>query len=206
MSNYNFKEQLNQERGSALLMTIIMTFVMALMIGGYLNVTINGLIISYRSVLNNTALNLGEAGVEGGGERQAALEAETARGESERPLGGDVNGLGPEVLDQTGDPAAGKQGQPDLRIGWAGHGAEQVRRDQADLVSALLQPLSQCVEGSDDAIDLGKPGIGDDEESHASSSLRKDRPRSSAHLRISRRPSSCSTRAVQLSTQSPSLQ
>jgi hypothetical protein len=64
VSNYNFKEQLNQERGSALLMTIIMTFVMALMIGGYLNVTINGLIISYRSVLNNTALNLGEAGVE----------------------------------------------------------------------------------------------------------------------------------------------
>ena len=56
--------QLIQDRGSALLMTLIMTLVMAMLIGSYLNVTINGLIISDRSLLNNTVLNLGEAGVE----------------------------------------------------------------------------------------------------------------------------------------------
>ena len=63
-NKYSLKEKLNKERGSALLMTLLTTLVMATMIGGYLNVTINGLIISDRSILNNTALNLGEAGVE----------------------------------------------------------------------------------------------------------------------------------------------
>ena len=62
--NYSLREQLNQDRGSALLMTLVITLVAATMIGSYLNVTINGLIISDRSILNNTALNLGEAGVE----------------------------------------------------------------------------------------------------------------------------------------------
>ncbi len=62
--NFSLREQLNQDRGSALLMTLVITLVAATMIGSYLNVTINGLIISDRSILNNTALNLGEADVE----------------------------------------------------------------------------------------------------------------------------------------------
>ena len=52
------------KRGAALVMAIIFTLIMASLAVSYLNIAVNGLIVSDRSILYNSALNLGEAGVE----------------------------------------------------------------------------------------------------------------------------------------------
>ena len=74
-----------------------------------------------------------KAGVVGGRERQAALDALPAGREPERALGRDVDAVGPTARKPRPDPAARAQRQADLRIARAGQRPELVRRDHLDL-------------------------------------------------------------------------
>src|SRR5579859_7680405 len=119
-------------------------------------------------------------------------------------------------LDGAGQPRAGAQREADLGIGRARHAAELVRCDEDRLMAHLGQLFAERAERSDHTIDLRMPGIGNNENTHQFCSAissgwssrvvsKKESWRFSAQCRISRRPSACSTKAVQLSTQSPSL-
>ncbi len=158
-----------------------------------------------------------ELGVIGGGEGQTPLQAIAPGRPAERAFGRDMDRAGLVGLDGAGQAGAGTQRQADLGIGRARHAAELVRRDEDRFVTHLGQFVAQCAEGADHTVDLRMPGIGDDKNTHQVCSAissgwssfrvvsKKDSWRFSAQCRISRRPSACSTRAVQLSTQSPSL-
>ena len=133
-----------------------------------------------------------------------AFEAERARRHAERTFGRDVDGVRPERLDRGSQAGSRPPGEPDLGICGAGEGAEALGADDIDFVAHALEFVHGGGDGADDAVDLRAPGIGDDEDApwgHA-----KESCLTSAQLTTSSRPSVCSTSAVQLSTQSPSLQ
>ena len=63
---------------------------------------------------------LRKAGVEGRGERDFALQAVAARGQAERTLGGDMDGVRREGLDLPPDAGIRQKAQADLGVGRAG--------------------------------------------------------------------------------------
>lgn len=74
----------------------------------------------------------GEAGVKRGGECGASAPCPFAGGDSKRPLGGDVQGVGAEVFDQPRDFSSGKDCERDVGVGRTGDGAEAIGTDDID--------------------------------------------------------------------------
>ena len=115
------------------------------------------------------------------------------------------------------EPRRREQRQPDLGIGRAGQGAEAVGAEHLDVVALGAQQLGHGLDGAHHAVDLRPPGVGDDGDAQpvysaasragaSRGSVAWRRACSSAQWTMRRRPSKSSTSAVQLSTQSPSLQ
>ena len=93
--------------------------------------------------------------MERGGEGKAAPTAVPAGNEPEWSFGGDVDGLGPDIVDHPADDAWSGQCQPDLRIGRAGKVLELIGRQQRYVVAEGDELMPERVERSNDAIDLG---------------------------------------------------
>ena len=149
----------------------------------------------------------GEAGVEGGGEGQAAAQAIAPRRHAQRPLRRDMDGAGLKGIDQARQAPPRQHRQADLGIGRAGKAREQIRGDHLGLVAELAQLIHRAHQRAHDAVHLRQPGVRNDDDAHQLvARLSIEKLRRLAHSRISSLPSACSTRAVQLSTQSPSLQ
>ncbi len=158
----------------------------------------------------------------GGGERDGAPHAITARRQPERSFGDDVDGIGRDNVEALRHALARADRQANLRIKRARHRREEVRRDRRDVMTGATELAGQRRQCPDDAVHLRPPGIADQRYSHrppaptsvvsSSSALASSlgcsgsSERSSIQWTTSKRPSKCSTRAVQLSTQSPSLQ
>ena len=88
-------------------------------------------------------------------------------GEADRPLGGDVDGLGPGGRGSRADRLRAGAGEPDLGIGRERPGAEVGRGEHRHLDPELRQLLAGPFERADDAVDLRPPGVGRDEQPHA---------------------------------------
>ena len=95
------------------------------------------------------------------------------------------------LVDDASDGTRPAQGQSDFRIRRAGDRAKAVRRDRDDCMTVVAKPALQRVKRANDAIDLRKPGVGDDDDSHASAGTGDNASAlfSSDQLRISSRPS-----------------
>ena len=151
---------------------------------------------------------LGKMGVKGRGERQAAPLRPAPRRPAQRPFGGDMQRPGAERLDLARDFRRARQREANFGIGRAWHVREPVRPDDLDCVSTRCQLAPGGLQRAHHAVDLRCPGIGDDGDAHHAAARIGTTVRaaiSSPQCRISIVPSSCSTKAVQLSTQSPSL-
>ena len=161
---------------------------------------------------------LREAGVVAGGEGQLPLQADAPRGQADRALGGDVDRLRLERLELLLHLLVGADGELDLGIGRQREAGKLVGADHLHLIAQVAQFGDNTGQGAHDAVHLRLPGVGSQKDAHQaiSGSVSSpsvtwrarwimDQDRSFAHSRISSRPSKCSTRAVQLSTQSPSL-
>src|SRR6185437_14047164 len=113
---------------------------------------------------------------------------------------------------------AGANGEADFGICRTRQRAEEIGRDGGDAMIARAELADEGAQRADDAVDLRRPGIADESDPHdksatgansrsrGRSAVSGSRARVSIQRMISRRPSTCSTSAVQLSTQSPSLQ
>jgi hypothetical protein len=110
---------------------------------------------------------LGELGVVGRREAQPQLQAMAAGAESERTLGGDMQGLRIEFADFLAHQTGRQQREADFRIGRTGNAAKILGREHPHVVAEAAQPLTRLSQRSDHAVGLGKPGIGDDHDSHA---------------------------------------
>ncbi len=151
-------------------------------------------------------------------ERPSASPAPAASGEPERTLGGDVDRLGRKPIEAPGELTIRKDGEADLRIGRTRDGPEAPGMHHFDDVARALEFGDCDRERPDDAVGLWRPGVGRERDPHAASASCKRRlvgPScadaaircdSSVQRSNANRPSKSSTRAVQLSTQSPSLQ
>ena len=119
------------------------------------------------------------------------------------------------------DRCAGGTGKPDLRIRGHGQGGETVRAQDLDHVAIAPEKIGDGPQGPHNTIHLRFPGIRDDQDTRgrlgeqagqpvhpphqagtgcAGGVARRSRTEQSSS---SKRPSGCSTRAVQDSTQSP---
>ncbi len=105
----------------------------------------------------------GKAGVEGGGEGDAMLEADAPRCQPQRTFGGDMHRIGREFLDLARQRVALEQGQPDFRIGRQRKGTPAKRSDVAHGMAEARQILAQRLQGAHHAIHLRRPGVGDDQ-------------------------------------------
>ena len=160
-------------------------------------------------------------GVVAGGKGQLFLQAHPASGASQRPFGSDMDGIRLFPVQIVADIFGGKQAEADFRIKRIGQGETICRGDKINLVAELGAFLLQLGQGAHHAIDLGRGGVGNNQDFHQATRLsmsfslffccflffvRFNRLlRSSAQLMISKVPSIFSTSAVQLSTQSPSF-
>ena len=109
----------------------------------------------------------GEARVIGGREGKMILQAPAPRREAQRSFGRDVDRLRGEGTDAPADRAPSCEGQADFAIGRAGDRAEQVWRDHAHLMPLGAKFADRRLQCPDDAVDLRRPGVGDDQDSHA---------------------------------------
>ena len=149
-----------------------------------------------------------KAGVKARRERQAALAAiaprPTARSDL-RSRCGCCPALRPRSV---GDLRRMRQGQPQIRIARHREGSERLRREEADLHPKASRRLRHHGQRPHHPVDLGMPRIGRDQDvRHAARAATRasgaERRTGSVQVMISKRPSSCSASAVQLSTQSP---
>ena len=106
----------------------------------------------------------GEAGVEGGGEGDAVPDADPARRHAQASLGGDMHRVGGEGLDLARQGPGGKQRQADFGIGRHGKGAPPERRDHFNRMAQGGEVLGGDLDGAHHAIDLRRPGVGDDQD------------------------------------------
>ena len=109
---------------------------------------------------------IGKLGVIGGGERPAAAQAPGTRGQAERSFGGDVDGVRSGGDDPLRHPAAACHGQPDLRIGRAADRAELVGGDRPHFMAHRDQLGAHRLQRPHDAVDLRRPGVGNDQDAH----------------------------------------
>ena len=104
-----------------------------------------------------------KARVVGGGEMQLVAACKGARRKTERPFGGDMQGVGPERFDEPGQPSLRQQSQSDFRIGRARHGPETVGSDHVDHVAHRAQFSGDGGEGANHPVHLRRPCVGDDQ-------------------------------------------
>jgi hypothetical protein len=116
---------------------------------------------------------LGEFRMVAGRERQLPFHADAARGDADGAFGGDVHRLGFEGAQPFADFLFRAQGQPDLRIGGAGDGLELARLDDLDLMAHGPAFRRDPGQGADDAVDLGLPGVGGQNDAHVAGRLRR---------------------------------
>ena len=105
-----------------------------------------------------------EAGVEGGGELPAAADGERAHGDTQWPLGGDVQRFRREGVHHAGQGAPRQQREADIGVGRAGQGAKPVRPDDFGGVAHRIEFAREGGEGAHDPVHLGEPGVRDDED------------------------------------------
>ena len=158
---------------------------------------------------------IGELRVIRGSEGKPARQAPAPRGKADRSLGREMDRVGCEIGEHLADARGAGKGQADLGIGRARHRIEQIGRDDQHLMALALEFGTHRLQGAHDPVDLGAPCIGGDGDPHAGQAANisicavgRDVSRaaiSSAQCSNSILPSKCSTKAVQPSTQSPSL-
>ena len=110
----------------------------------------------------------GKARVKAGSERQAAAEAGAPRGPAKRAFGGNVNGLRLDRIYLAANRRCAYQAELDFRIGRNGPGPVALRSNVANVVATLAEFAANGLERPDHAIDLRRPGIGHDQDSHDS--------------------------------------
>src|SRR4029453_15786628 len=150
-----------------------------------------------------------EAGVEAGSKAPAKFETPCPRCPAVGTFGCDVDCVGPEVLQPTPNRGSASSRESDFVIGRARPIAKQARLDNFNHMATALEMLDRHCERAHHAIDLRRPSVGSDYDSHAATPCLALSFAASARLRaaqsmISICPLACSTNAVQLSTQSPS--
>ena len=106
----------------------------------------------------------GKAGVERGGESDAVFQADGARAHPQGAFGGDMHRVGREIANFPLQTFARQHRQPDLAVGRKPDGEAAFRRRIADIVAQRGQIFAEHFQGAHHAIDLGSPGIGDDED------------------------------------------
>lgn len=106
---------------------------------------------------------LGKLGVEGCRERQSAASAQSPGRQAKRAFGGDVDRVGREIVEPPRDLWRGVQGKANFRIGWAGDRAKVIGCDDLHDMALCAKGPANRVERPHDAIDLRKPGIGDEQ-------------------------------------------
>ena len=165
---------------------------------------------------------LRKLGVVGTGEGAAVAAAPAPCSEPEWPLGRDVYRVGIVRHQVLTDVAACADRQPDLGVGRARQGPEPFGRDDVHVVARRHEMLDRRRQAAHHPVHLGKPGVGHQGDPHAtatscpgscagrSSNGNSRSPTRNAGDSVQRSspslPEKSSTRAVQLSTQSPSLQ
>src|SRR5680860_1233622 len=126
-----------------------------------------------------------------------------------------MNGVGCDGAQHAIEPRVRTHRQPDAGIRGCGNGAKCLGRDQRDPMADGFQVLDRIGQCGNDSVDLRSPRVGNDGELHAtlffanaaaSADSGTSEYFSSAQCSNCKVPSLVSTRAVQLSTQSPSLQ
>ena len=101
--------------------------------------------------------------METGGEAEAVIEAVLPRQQTQRAFRGDMDMLGCDRLDMPRHGAEAGERNPDFGIGRHWQRPEPLGREVADLVACPHQFATDAFERAHHAIDLGPPGIGDDE-------------------------------------------
>ena len=114
-----------------------------------------------------------ELGVVAGGEGQLPLHADAPGGDADGAFGRDMHRLGLEGSEPLPDLLLGAQGQADLRIGRARDGLELAGLDDLDVVPHGAAFRNGAGQGSDDAVDLGLPGVGGEDDAHGAERLRR---------------------------------
>ena len=90
-----------------------------------------------------------------------------AGGPAQGAFGGDVEGVGAECLDEGGEAAGGEEGERMAAVGGHADGGEAVGAEDFDAVAHDAEFGSASIDkGADDAVDLGAPGVGDDQDVH----------------------------------------
>ena len=147
--------------------------------------------------------------VESGSECQPLAQAIAAPCPAQRPFRGKVNGIGFHRVQHRRHPLRRAHCQVDARIAGARTGCELAGVQHLHLVPGRFKLLHQFQQGGNHPIDLGQPSVCQQGNFHttAADSAREILATGEAgHCNSSSLPSMCSTKAVWLSTQSPSLQ
>ena len=105
------------------------------------------------------------------GERELALHADCARGNSQRSFGRDVQGVRCKLVNGCLHFAARQHGKADFRVGRQRDGLVVPRRCEAHLMTHRGQFTSQALQRSDDAIHLRPPGVGYDQDLHGTAPI-----------------------------------
>jgi hypothetical protein len=118
---------------------------------------------------------LGKARVVAGGEGQPPLHADAPRRQADGPLGGDVDGLGLEVLEHLLHGAVGAQRQLDLRIGRQGRRLEQAGVDHLHRMVHGPALGDGARQRPHHAVDLRLPGVRREQDAHGGPIKRGER-------------------------------
>ena len=109
---------------------------------------------------------LGELGVVRGREPHLVPLAVAPRRQPQGSLSGNVQSLGRKFGNATAHDFSRQQRQPDFRVSGAGNAAKVLRREHADVMAEAAEPLSGLRQRTHHTVGLGKPGIGNDHDSH----------------------------------------
>ncbi len=152
------------------------------------------------------------------GKKAPYAPAIVAHGVTDRAFRRDMNVIRRQMLDPPTSLTRRNESQRDLRIGRQGNRRESLRRQEMNVDIQSFGGRGHRFERPNDAVDLRVPSVGGDENAHQAACSAGSRSTGSTYLpvrarsrarfcqhRISRRPSSCSTTAVQDSTKSPVL-
>ena len=150
-----------------------------------------------------------KTGVKAAVKCHAAFRAPTSACPAERTFSGDMYRIGCKLIHQPIE-LPWRHRQSNFSITGAGYGVETIRAYHFHDVPLGAEHLHHLLESAHDTVDLRHPSIGDERNLHVVASTKSATAAApkrvrSAQSRISIRPSKCSTSAVQLSTQSPSL-
>ena len=154
--------------------------------------------------------NFRKFGMKSGGEWPTHLQAMLSGRPTQGPFSGNMNSVSLQCIKHCSQLLVGTYRQVDTRITWAAPVFEKPGVHHRHIHTQRPKRLYQLVQSGNHPIDLWVPGIGDERQLHAATATRSanrfDGKALAPHRIISRRPSACSTSAVRLSTQSPSLQ